>query len=287
MLTSGPRQMFELPDRDFSSPQPEPSIAIAEKTKKADIFTFPKGVKAGNFWHEIFEHHDFTCPDPHNLDMLVNTKLAEYDFSADWKDVVTGTVGNVLNLPLDTKGLGFNLSTVSPNDRLNELEFYFPLKPITVEKIRAIFAAHDRSGITDGFPEAIGRLNFSPIRGFMKGYIDLVFTHQNRYYLVDWKSNYLGNKPEDYDQNNLHKAMKRSFYFLQYHIYVIALNKYLSIRQPGYDYKKHFGGVYYIFLRGVDPKSDDGYGVYFDLPSGKLITELTDNLITKPDQIQL
>jgi exodeoxyribonuclease V beta subunit len=73
--------------------------------------------------------------------------------------------------------------------------------------------------------------------------------------------------------------MKEDFYILQYHIYAAALNQYLKVRLPEYSYEKHFGGVFYIFLRGIDPAMGPDFGVYRDRPSTELITELCNKLI--------
>ena len=113
----------------------------------------------------------------------------------------------------------------------------------------------------------------------MKGFMDLVFQWHDRFYLVDWKSNFLGDRIEDYGQESLELAMKKEFYVLQYHIYTLALDQYLNLRLPNYSYEKHFGGVFYIFLRGVDPKSGPDYGIYRGLPSPELIEVLRKELI--------
>ena len=107
----------------------------------------------------------------------------------------------------------------------------------------------------------------------------MVFQCQGRFYLVDWKSNFLGNRAEHYDQEKLARAMNNEFYILQYHIYSVALNQYLNARIRDYDYERHFGGVYYIFLRGIDPHKGPEYGIYRDKPAVELITALGENLI--------
>jgi exodeoxyribonuclease V beta subunit len=164
-------------------------------------------------------------------------------------------------------------------DRLSELEFYFPLEPITPKKLKKIFDEHSGRGISADFPDQIEELSFQPARGFMRGFMDLVFQFQGRFYLVDWKSNFLGNRVEDYSSEALVIEMKEQFYMLQYHLYLIALNQYLKMRVPDYDYEKHFGGVFYIFLRGVDAERGPEFGVYRDLPRKKTIDALCRNLI--------
>jgi exodeoxyribonuclease V beta subunit len=133
-------------------------------------------------------------------------------------------------------------------------------------------------GIGD-FPGRLQKLIFSPTAGFMKGYMDLVFGHQNQFYLVDWKSNYLGPKLEDYRQEALGYAMQENYYILQYHLYVLALSQYLRLRHPGFRYESDFGGVFYIFIRGVDSRRGPQYGVFHDLPQPALINALGKALI--------
>lgn len=113
----------------------------------------------------------------------------------------------------------------------------------------------------------------------MKGFMDLVFRFQDRFYLVDWKSNFLGPKVADYAPGALQKAMAENCYPLQYHLYVVALHRYLAARIPGYRYESHFGGVYYIFLRGVDPEQGSAYGIYRHRPEAAAIEALCQNLM--------
>jgi len=111
------------------------------------------------------------------------------------------------------------------------------------------------------------------IQGFLKGFIDLVACHEGRYFILDWKSNQLGRVPEAYDPEHLPEAMCHSAYPLQYLIYTVALVRFLRQRIPDFDMRKHFGGVLYIFIRGIDPESP-GRGVYFHQPEPALIEAL-------------
>jgi len=113
----------------------------------------------------------------------------------------------------------------------------------------------------------------------MKGFIDLVFECNGCFYIIDWKSNYLGARYESYDQPFLIEAMAEHFYFLQYHIYTVALDRYLKTRLPDYDYDKHFGGVFYIFLRGLNSDYDKQYGIYKSRPSIETTATLSQILV--------
>jgi exodeoxyribonuclease V beta subunit len=145
--------------------------------------------------------------------------------------------------------------------------------------LKKLFAEHGGGDIPVSLTERVGRLEFAPMKGFMRGFIDLVFQFEGRYYLLDWKSNFLGSKVEDYQKYRLAEVMQSHFYFLQYYIYSLALNQYLSVRLPDYDYEKHFGGVFYIFLRGVAPEMGPDYGIYHDRVSPEFMQTLQVSLI--------
>jgi exodeoxyribonuclease V beta subunit len=115
----------------------------------------------------------------------------------------------------------------------------------------------------------------------MHGFIDLVFQHEGRFYLVDWKSNVLGPGIADYAPASLRQAMTEHFYILQSRLYTVALHQYLTLRLPDYQYENHFGGIYYLFIRGMDPAYGPAYGVYEDRPAASLIDTLCRTLIDK------
>jgi exodeoxyribonuclease V beta subunit len=209
----------------------------------------------------------------------VAEKLSTYGFESYWQEPICETINKVLSMPLAPESQGLSLSAIPNEDRLNELEFYFPLKPISPETLRDLFGEDSASQSLTGLPETIGRLQFAPVRGFMRGFMDLVFRWQDRFYLVDWKSNYLGDRPEDYGREALATAMMHDCYVLQYHLYTLALDRYLALRLPGYSYKKHFGGIFYVFLRGVEPRLGPDFGVFRDLPSPQLIDRMREELI--------
>jgi exodeoxyribonuclease V beta subunit len=271
---------MELPDYDSLELTGTVTDRSAAAEPPTGIFSFPKGAKPGTFCHDLFENLDFTISDNSVITELVSKKLKAYGYSHDWKDTITHMATNVLNTSISIGNSAFSFSRVTNENRLNELEFYFPLNTVTPESLKNVFDKYVNSGVADTFPEAIERLNFSPVKGFMKGYIDLVFKYQDRYYIVDWKSNHLGNSHRDYNRENLEAVMTTNYYTLQYYIYTVAIHKYLSTRLKSYSYNRDFGGVLYVFLRGVDPKYGDNYGIFADKPDVNLVDELTDFLIS-------
>jgi len=116
----------------------------------------------------------------------------------------------------------------------------------------------------------VPRLAPGRLHGYLNGYVDLVFEHLDRYYVLDWKSNHLGNAPAGYAHAAIAHAMRDQGYHLQQLIYAVALDRYLQKRLPRYDRDTHLGGVLYVFVRGVRPAwQSDGVqtGVYFDRPT--------------------
>ncbi|MGO9139508.1 MAG: exodeoxyribonuclease V subunit beta [Syntrophales bacterium] len=280
-LVSDRPHAADLPDRDIG---PHMDISDADETgpQVSGIFAFPKGARAGSCLHDIMENMDYAQKDMDAARALVSQKLPEYGFEDKWVDAVVSMLEKVINMPLDKEDGRLKLAAVSTRDRINEVEFYFPLKRISPEALRSIYNIAGSRHMTDGvraIPEIMEKLRFSPARGYMKGYMDMVFKYANRFYLVDWKSNFLGGQVTDYNTDALSRMMAESFYFLQYHIYTVALNKFLQLRISDYKYETHFGGVYYLFLRGMDPAYGHRCGIFYDRPEEKLVEDLTQTLM--------
>ncbi|MBW2654976.1 MAG: hypothetical protein JRC91_08610 [Deltaproteobacteria bacterium] len=94
--------------------------------------------------------------------------------------------------------------------------------------------------------------------------------------MIDYKSNYLGDTYDQYSQDAMFDAMSDHHYFLQYHFYLVALHRYLALRVKDYDYDTHFGGIFYLFIRGMHPDFRSQYGVFFDRPAKAVINSLSD-----------
>ncbi|MBW1978593.1 MAG: exodeoxyribonuclease V subunit beta [Deltaproteobacteria bacterium] len=269
----------DLPDYDSldipESEEPGLPEESSLEVEPSGIFSFPRGTRAGTFLHDLFEHLDFASNDASTVEGLAEEKLQQYGFETTWASIVCEMIGKVLSVPLKFENTTFNLSMIQNTDRLNELEFYFPLKKLSAGGLQEILAKHKCPASFSDVPEHMEKLDFAPLRGFMKGFMDMVFRFRERFYLVDWKSNFLGSRVEDYSPLKLSAAMEESYYVLQYLIYTVALNQYLKLRIPRYSYENYFGCVYYVFLRGVDPEKGPEFGVYKDRPPAGLIDELS------------
>ncbi len=231
------------------------------------VHRFPAGTQAGLLLHDVLERLSFPDAAGPALAAEVRERLAQYGIDPAWQPVVEHLIGNVLDTALDEAGR-LRLRDLDGARRRSEMVFHFPLARLSPDGLGGALGdlAHLELGTE--------RLTFNPVRGLMKGYIDLVFEHAGRYYLADYKSNRLGVRTEDYDALALAAAMREHRYDLQYLIYAVALHRYLHQRLSGYNYARHFGGAYYLFLRGMDPQQGSRYGVFFDRPARALIERL-------------
>jgi exodeoxyribonuclease V beta subunit len=248
---------------------------------KPGVFTLPGGVHTGSLLHDILQHFDFTEEDQILAEALVAGKLEEYGFDSKWVGAIVEMLGNVMRSRIDPQDNSFTLSSLSNQDRINELEFYFPLEGLSWDLLWHLLDAHGVTWLSRETTDIVERLSFDPVRGFMKGFIDMVFCYKGRYYIVDWKSNNLGDQKENYGQEAMLSIMKNSFYLFQSFLYTVALHQYLNFRIPGYHYDIHFGGVYYLFLRGINPAWGTDYGIYRDKPRGEVINVFCRQFIKK------
>ena len=153
------------------------------------------------------------------------------------------------------------------------MEFHYPIGGLDAQALSSLVRRHgfaDSRRVLDAFSQ----LAFARIEGFMKGFIDLVFASEGRFYLLDYKSNWLGEDISAYAREHLEAAMLAHHYHLQYLFYCLALHRYLRQRLPDYDYDRHFGGVFYLFLRGIQSQAGCEFGVYRERPPKSFIQAL-------------
>lgn len=224
---------------------------------------FPRGAAPGTFLHSLFEELDFTQPVPEGW---MAEKLQLSGFDAQWAPVLTDWLGGVLKTRLP--GPDIALNQLAARDKQVEMAFYLPIAQLlTAECLDALIRQYDPLS-ADTPP-----LDFRQVRGMLKGFIDLVFRHEGRYYLLDYKSNWLGEDREAYTRPAMEQAMRAHRYDLQYQLYSLALHRYLRHRLADYDYDRHFGGVIYLFLRGMDGQ-EGGQGIFTTRPVRPLIDGL-------------
>jgi len=222
-------------------------------------FAMAKGAETGNLVHDLLEHCDFFEPDFSSLWQRVNQRhssLTQGIKQADLQQWLT----EILATPLANT----SLKELDYQSTLREAEYYFPMNGDDISQLADFIAA--RRGSPYQLPERYS------LKGMMHGFIDLVFESAGKYYVVDYKSTHLGNDFDHYSQQALQLNIQQSSYDLQYTLYSLALHRYLKTRLPDYQADEHYGGIYYLYLRGMHP--DHQSGVFFDRLSSAELEEL-------------
>ena len=227
------------------------------------FYAFPRGARAGTCLHAILE--DWARGKGALADLVAPTLTAHGIDAETWGAVALAQLQLVLDSDLDGRGL--SLASLKPARRLPELGFTFPVGDLQVQRLRHILSdpAH---GLAEPLREAASRLEFDSLKGFLKGFIDLTFEHDGRWYILDYKSNWLGPDASYYGGERLVQALAGEHYYLQYLIYLVALRRFLRQRLSDFT-NEQLGGAYYLFLRGMPDA-----GVYFARPSDALLDAL-------------
>ncbi|AAM67982.1 exodeoxyribonuclease V subunit beta [Buchnera aphidicola] len=243
------------------------SYFFKEKDKKKTIHNFPHGNKAGIFIHYILKTIKFN--NTFNIDWFY-TILKKYEFSEKWAKTLMFWINNILNFKINN--LNITLSSLKKTQYIKELEFFLPIKnTLYCEDLNQIIQSIDLiSSISQ-------KIFFNPVIGILKGFIDLVFIFNKKYYILDYKCNYLGNNDNCYSSKNIKKEIIKNRYDIQYQLYTLALHQYLKKKVKQYHYKTHFGGVFYLFLRGINVKDS----IFYILPDYLLIKKLTKLILQK------
>jgi exodeoxyribonuclease V beta subunit len=251
----------DLPDHD-TAPLSGALVDLTDQLLPANNpirFTFKKGARAGNFIHDVLEITDFTRGVQAES---LRAKVDQHGISSNQLDELLEWFDQVLGTPLGD----FSLASLPMASTLRELEFLMRIDGADSHRVEQLLKPH-------GYLDRNQALTFGQINGYLKGFIDLVFEYGGRFYLADYKSNFLGSGFASYTRPSMQLAMQQHLYTLQFLIYSVALHRYLGQRLDGYDYNRHFGGVYYLFVRGMAPQQP-GNGVYFERPAKALIAQL-------------
>lgn len=266
-------------DEDVQDDVNEQKVKQTDASNKIKLNDFIRNAVAGNCFHEIYEYLDFMSDDQDHLPTLVSEKLSEYGFESEkWTNTVSEAIQDTLETALNVANPEFQLKKVSKENRLDEMEFLFPVahegKNLSAAGLAEVFLKHAKTEEEKLYADSLRKLTFGGLRGYVKGFIDLIFRHDEKWYVADYKSNYLGQTYDDFQHHRLTESMRHSHYILQYHVYTLALYRYLKTRLPDADYEDYFGGVYYFYIKGMKPENGPKTGVYFDRPTKALILDL-------------
>ena len=247
----------------------QPASLGALQSQGDAILDFPAGSHIGLLLHALLENLDFQQDIEDQCRELLPELLRRAGISAEThRDTLMRWLSNIIHTPLDGKDL--SLRVIGRERRLNELGFDFALDHLDIDELNR-------------FLQSLAPVPLQPVSGFgfsglITGVIDLVFEYEGRYYLADYKSNFLGTSLEDYLPAKLEQAMLDRRYDLQSLVYSVALHRYLGHRLSDYDYDRHFGGSYYLFLRAMRPRHGNRQGIHFHRPPRKMLQAL-ENLL--------
>lgn len=225
-------------------------------------YSFPHSTKVGHLLHRFFELWDFTQPlNQTELTLL----LSQLQLDEQWLTVITSWFETIIDTPF---GNDIRLKECPQNKRMNEWQFCLRLS-----NEKALPQLNQLLKNETLLAKKLPDLQLKQLEGFIRGFVDLIIEKEGKFYIIDYKSNYLGHFAQDYQSEQLEKVMGQYRYDLQYLLYTLALHRHLHSRWgEDYQYEQHFGGVAYLFLRGMNGEA--GSGVYFDKPARCLIEAL-------------
>ncbi|WP_084296301.1 exodeoxyribonuclease V subunit beta [Psychromonas arctica] len=234
-----------------------------------NVFSFPRGAKHGTFLHELFEEIDFQDSPADKLIPWLTDRLIinGYEPVEEWAPIVSEWITHILAHRLAANEYPeLSLSQLNEAQKKVEMQFFIPMQPIEASSMNQLITHYDPLSARAGL------LQFNQVQGMLKGFIDLTFEYQGQYFVLDYKSNYLGDSLTDYSEQAMADAIVEHRYDFQYQLYTLALHRLLKSRIDDYDYDQHIGGVFYTFLRGM--QGEHNAGSYFTKPKFELIDKL-------------
>ena len=290
-------EVIELDDEVAEIPLVSSAVGADVPSPMADL---PTGAKFGTLVHAVLE-----TADPFAADLAAELEAQIREHAVWWPvDVPAVELAAALvpmhDTPLGPLADGMTLRQIGLQDRMREVDFEFPLAggdlraaapEIRLSHVGELLRAHlPKDDPLASYADRLmgAALGAQPLKGYLSGSVDVVLRIGDRYVVVDYKTNWLGDGAEpltaaDYAQPRLAEAMLHSDYPLQALLYSVVLHRFLRWRLPGYAPDQHLGGVMYLFLRGMcgpDTPVLDGHpaGVFSWQPPASLITTLSDLL---------
>lgn len=242
------------------NPKPDPDPVLVQVVQ--GFRSFPAGAHPGIALHDLFERLDFRRSSPADTHDLISRVLTRYGLTGD-ADIAEQRALDVADmLSVVTSAIipnsGFALNSVPPSACLREWRFDLSVGTLSSASLADALSRFG-SPHAKAYAPQLRALRDSTFAGYLAGVVDLAFEHDGRWWIVDWKSNHLGLNDADYTPDKIAHAMNSTHYTLQYHLYIVALHRHLQTRVPDYDPARHWGGVAYAFLRGVNGRDDHGW----------------------------
>lgn len=230
-----------------------------ESSSKPLRFAMTKGATTGNILHDTLEWLSFCNPD---IDSVMSKLMLRHKECADIDEQhYSQWIEACLQAPMcepSATGNILHLAALEDADTIKETEFYLPIEHLDSRALEKLLSNHRQRIATDFgcTPVTSKKLSTSSLAGMLHGFIDLIFRFEGRYYICDYKSTHLGDEFSDYCADRLAQNIQEHDYDLQYLLYAMALDRFLAASISDYDREKHFGGVYYLYLRGMSTQTE-------------------------------
>ncbi|MHC8375345.1 exodeoxyribonuclease V subunit beta [Pseudomonas sp. MDT1-16] len=241
----------------------------------ADIHRFPRGPNPGTFLHGLLEWagDEGFAATPQAVEDAIARRCNRRGWEG-WITALNDWLQHLLASPLRIGGGQSPVVFEQLTQYRVEMEFWFASHKVDVLKLDELVRQYTHNGVARVAAEPV------LLNGMFKGFIDLTFEHDGRYYVADYKSNWLGIDDAAYTEQAMEQSILDNRYDLQYVLYLLALHRQLKARLADYDYDRHVGGALYLFLRGTRASSQ---GVYFARPPRELIERLDRLFQGKPE----
>ena len=256
-------------EKDFDENLPQRKV-IPFKDRTGP-HSFPAGTKAGNFFHEVFENIDFSADD---FKEIISRLLPVHGLHESNQKTAEEIITATLQANLDKhKGESLRLCELTHKDRIEEMEFHLLSSDFDFQELgHSLLEVEPGNSFAEYLMDKSGHYETISELQYFKGFIDLTFKYDQKFFILDWKSNLLEGNQDAFSSPKLFHEMKDADYLLQYHLYTLALHRFLSqSNTSGYDYDQCFGGVYYLFIRGMCQGNNPDDGIFFDRPSKSII----------------
>ena len=255
-----------LAQKLFDDERLDPAAPREVMPAGGDIHRFPRGPNPGTFLHGLLEWagNEGFAIDPQTLRDALARRCNRRGWQG-WIEPLGDWLGHLLQMPLPLGEKRAPVALAELTQYRIEMEFWFASHQVDVLQLDALVRRHTHHGVPRPAAEPV------LLNGLFKGFIDLTFAHDGRYYVADYKSNWLGADDAAYTEQAMETAILEHRYDLQYVLYLLALHRQLKARLPDYDYDQHMGGALYLFLRGSRAASR---GAYFCRPPRELIERL-------------
>ncbi len=258
-----------LTGHDEKTPGPGRGVDVVERA--TGLFeTLPAGARTGLLLHAVLERVSFEKLDDDDTLQLIAEELGRFGFDDTLGETVRTDLATVARTPLTTEPDAPNLAALSRDHQLRELEFTLGLDAPALAGLADVLERHGAPASLPGYHERLRRLGAAGLQPFLRGFIDLVFQWNGRWYVADYKSNLL----PAYGPAEVSEAVAREHYALQAQLYTAAAHRFLLQRVPRYDPETQWGGSLFLFLRGMGGADHAGRSVFFDRQPASLLREV-------------